>query len=148
MTERNPGGENLAINSIMSSVNFSSDTRARITKQRGIPTRCNRGEAASLFTSKTVKIQEDYLFLVQWDLRSTKPTCSNGLISQLLRKLKTSMNWLTCYSLTISQFQNSMVACETMLKRQESRIEEIELRFIKALFVFCLVIVFMYLTYA
>ena len=63
-----------------------------------------------------------------------------------------------------SQFQNSLTACETMLKCQESRIEEMEdvigrseektiecireLRFIKALFVFCLVMVFMYLNYA
>ncbi|XP_048605820.1 uncharacterized protein LOC125583227 [Brassica napus] len=63
-----------------------------------------------------------------------------------------------------SQFQNSLTACETMLKRQESRIEEMEdvigrceektiecireLRFIIAVFVFCLVMVFMYLTYA
>ena len=63
-----------------------------------------------------------------------------------------------------SQFQKTLTACETMLKRQESRIEEMEdvigrceektieyireLRFIKALFVFCLVMVCMYLIYA
>ncbi|CDY67939.1 BnaCnng57060D [Brassica napus] len=39
----------------MSSVNSSSGSRDGITKQRGIPTRCNCGEATALFTSKTVK---------------------------------------------------------------------------------------------
>ncbi|KAH0922663.1 hypothetical protein HID58_022681 [Brassica napus] len=63
-----------------------------------------------------------------------------------------------------SQFQNSMRACETLLKLHENRTEEManaiacceektiecirELMIIKALFVCCLVIVCMYLTYA
>ncbi|KAL0682433.1 hypothetical protein Bca4012_049280 [Brassica carinata] len=63
-----------------------------------------------------------------------------------------------------SEFQKSVRAGETMMKRHESRIEEMEdaiahceektsecireLRSIKALFVCCLVMVFMYHTYA
>ncbi|KAL0899776.1 hypothetical protein Bca101_083737 [Brassica carinata] len=63
-----------------------------------------------------------------------------------------------------SEFQRSMTACETMLKRHESRIYEMEdsiarcqektikciseLRMIKALFLSCLVMVFMYITNA
>lgn len=62
-----------------------------------------------------------------------------------------------------SEFQKSLTASETMLKHHESRIEEVEaalarseektvecineLKIIKALFVCCLVIVFMFLTY-
>ncbi|KAF8048839.1 hypothetical protein N665_2379s0001 [Sinapis alba] len=63
-----------------------------------------------------------------------------------------------------SEIQKSMRACETILKRHESRIEEMEdaitsceektiecireLRIIKALFLCCLLMVFMYITYA
>ncbi|KAJ0233836.1 hypothetical protein HA466_0278570 [Hirschfeldia incana] len=63
-----------------------------------------------------------------------------------------------------SEFQKSVRASETMLKRQKSRLEEMEdaiarceeksiecireLRIIKALFVCCFAMVFMYLTYA
>ena len=63
-----------------------------------------------------------------------------------------------------SEFQKSVRAGEALMKRHESRIEEMEdaivhckektsecireLRIIKALFVCCLVMVFMYLTYA
>lgn len=61
------------------------------------------------------------------------------------------------------QFQNLMRVCEILLKFYENRIEEMvnvivcceekiiecirELRFIKVLFVFCLVMVFMYVNY-
>ncbi|KAH0893248.1 hypothetical protein HID58_055677, partial [Brassica napus] len=123
---------------------------ARITKQRGIPTRCNRGEAASLFTSKTVKIQDDYFFLVQWDLRRLvyKIHLFKWTDKSIIEEIEDFHELVDVLLIDNSQFQNSMAACETMLKRQESRIEEIELRFIKALFVFCLVMVFMYLTYA
>nr|VDC99419.1 unnamed protein product [Brassica oleracea] len=51
----NYSGENLEINSLMSSVNSSSTSRDRLAKQRGIPTRCNCGEEVSRFTSTTVK---------------------------------------------------------------------------------------------
>ncbi|KAL0788403.1 hypothetical protein Bca101_004649 [Brassica carinata] len=63
-----------------------------------------------------------------------------------------------------SEFQKSVRASETMLKRHKSRLEEMEdaiarseensiecireLRIIKALFVCCFAMVFMYLTYA
>ncbi|KAH0858930.1 LOW QUALITY PROTEIN: hypothetical protein HID58_087191, partial [Brassica napus] len=82
--------------------------------------------AAALFTSKTVKIQENYFIVVRWNQGRTNPTCSNGLISQLLGKLKISRNCLTLCSLTIPSFKYSLRACETMLKRYENRIEEME----------------------
>ncbi|KAH0880057.1 hypothetical protein HID58_067451, partial [Brassica napus] len=53
-TENN-SGENLEIDSIMSSANSSSTPTDRVAKQRGIPTRCNCGEAVSRFTSNRVK---------------------------------------------------------------------------------------------
>lgn len=63
-----------------------------------------------------------------------------------------------------SEFQRSMRACEAMLKRHESKIDEMEyavarseektikciteLKMTKALFLCCLVMVLMYITYA
>ncbi|CDY22241.1 BnaC02g25450D [Brassica napus] len=102
----------------MSSVNSSSESRDGITKQRGIPTRCNCGEASALFTSKTVKnpgrlfhycpmgSEKDITHLFKWTDRSVVEEIED--FQELV------------------DVQNSLTACETMLKRQESRIEEME----------------------
>ncbi|KAG2251789.1 hypothetical protein Bca52824_081925 [Brassica carinata] len=67
--ERNQGERTWEINSIMSSVGSSVDSRYQHTKQRGIPKRCNCGKAVHLFTSTTVKNPEDCSIVVRWDLR-------------------------------------------------------------------------------
>ncbi|KAH0884852.1 LOW QUALITY PROTEIN: hypothetical protein HID58_060948, partial [Brassica napus] len=100
--------------------------------------------ATALFTSKTVK-NPGRLF-------HSSPM---GSEKSVIEEIEDFQELFDVLLIDNSQFQNSLTACETMLKRQESRIEEMEdvigrseektiecireLRFIKALFVFCLV---------
>ncbi|KAG2289340.1 hypothetical protein Bca52824_048944 [Brassica carinata] len=136
----------------MSSVNSSSTTRDRLAKQRGIPTRCNCGEAVNRFTSKTIQ-NPGRLF----------HCCPLGS-----QKDKTHLFKWTDKSVVeeIEDFQDlfDVRAGEAMMTRHESRIQEMEdamchyeektsecireLRGIKALFVCCLVMVFLYHIYA
>ncbi|KAL0723144.1 hypothetical protein Bca4012_037743 [Brassica carinata] len=136
----------------MSSANSSSNSTVGLAKQRGIPRSCNCGEVVSCFTSRTVR-NPGRLF----------HCCPMGS-----EKDKSHLFKWTDKSVVeeIEDFQElfDVLLGETMLKRHESRIYEMEdsiarcqektikciseLRMIKALFLSCLVMVFMYITNA
>uniref|UniRef100_A0A0D3C404 GRF-type domain-containing protein n=1 Tax=Brassica oleracea var. oleracea TaxID=109376 RepID=A0A0D3C404_BRAOL len=162
--ERDCSGKKLEIDSQMSSVNSSSTTRDRLTKQRGIPTRCNCGEAVNRFTSKTIQnpgrlfhccplgSQKDKTHLFKWTDKS------------VVEEIEDFQDLFDVLLVDNSEFQKSVRAGEAMMTRHESRIQEMEdamchyeektsecireLRGIKALFVCCLVMVFLYHIYA
>ncbi|KAH0897946.1 hypothetical protein HID58_047514 [Brassica napus] len=129
-----------------------------ITKQRGIFTRCNCGEAAALFTSKTVKNPGRLFHSCPMGSDKEKTHLFKWTDRSVVEEIEDFQELVDVLPIDNSQFQNSLTACETMLKRHESRIEEMEdvigrceektiecireLRFIKSLFVFCLVMVF------
>ncbi|KAG5411769.1 hypothetical protein IGI04_008088 [Brassica rapa subsp. trilocularis] len=161
---RDCSGENLEIDSLLSSVNSSSTTRDRLAKQRGIPTRCNCGEAVNRFTSKTIQnpgrlfhccplgSQKDKTHLFKWTDKS------------VVEEIENFQDLFDVLLVDNSEFQKSVRAGEAMMTRHESRIQEMEdamchceektsecireLRGIKALFVCCLVMVFLYHIYA
>ncbi|KAH0909562.1 hypothetical protein HID58_032883, partial [Brassica napus] len=145
-------------------VNSSSTTRDRLAKQRGIPTRCNCGEAVNRFTSKTIQnpgrlfhccplgSQKDKTHLFKWTDKS------------VVEEIEDFQDLFDVLLVDNSEFQKSVRAGEAMMTRHESRIQEMEdamchceektskcireLRGIKALFVCCLVMVFLYHIYA
>ncbi|KAH0884241.1 hypothetical protein HID58_060337 [Brassica napus] len=119
---RDCSGEKLEIDSLMSSVNSSSTTRDRLAKQRGIPTRCNCGEAVNRFTSKTIQ-NPGRLF----------HCCPLGSQKAMM----------TRHESRIQEMEDAM--CHYEEKTSECIRE---LRGIKALFVCCLVMVFLYHIYA
>ncbi|KAH0852556.1 hypothetical protein HID58_093939, partial [Brassica napus] len=145
-------------------VNSSFTTRDRLAKQRGIPTRCNCGEAVNRFTSKTIQnpgrlfhccplgSQKDKTHLFKWTDKS------------VVEEIEDFQDLFDVLLVDNSEFQKSVRAGEAMMTRHESRIQEMEdamchceektsecireLRGIKALFVCCLVMVFLYHIYA
>ncbi|KAH0896807.1 hypothetical protein HID58_042437 [Brassica napus] len=147
---RDCSGEKLEIDSLMSSVNSSSTTRDRLAKQRGIPTRCNC-ELVNLIVYWML-LMKDKTHLFKWTDKS------------VVEEIEDFQDLFDVLLVDNSEFQKSVRAGEAMMTRHESRIQEMEdamchyeektsecireLRGIKALFVCCLVMVFLYHIYA
>ncbi|WZZ58139.1 hypothetical protein YC2023_058246 [Brassica napus] len=148
----------------MSSVNSSSTSRYQLAKQRGILTRCNCGEAVSRFTSKTVKNPGRLFHCCPMGSQKDKTHLFKWTDKSVVEEIEDFQDLFDVLLIDNSEFQKSVRAGEAMMKRHESRIEEMEdaiahceektsecireLRCIKDLFVCCLVMVFMYHTYA
>uniref|UniRef100_A0A0D2ZXR9 Uncharacterized protein n=1 Tax=Brassica oleracea var. oleracea TaxID=109376 RepID=A0A0D2ZXR9_BRAOL len=77
---------------------------------------------------KQLKIREDYFILVRWDLRRLveKTHMFKWTDRSVVEEIEDFQELVDVLLIDNSQFQNSLTACETMLKRQESRIEEME----------------------
>ncbi|KAL0681583.1 hypothetical protein Bca4012_048430 [Brassica carinata] len=171
----------------MSSASSSSTPTDRVAKQRGIPTRCNCGEAVSRFTSNIVKnpgrlfhrcpmgsekvsimIMELCLcfnLTVYWMLMmKDKSHLFKWTDKSVVEEIEDIQDLFDVLLVDNIEFQKSVRVGEAMMKGHESRTEEMEdaiahceekitkcireLRIIKALFVCCLAMVFMYLAYA
>ncbi|KAG2311374.1 hypothetical protein Bca52824_022931 [Brassica carinata] len=148
----------------MSSVNSSSNSRDRLAKQRGIPTRCNCGEKVARFTSRTVKNPGRLFYCCPMGSEKDKTHLFKWTDKSVVEEIEDFQELFDVLLIDNSEFQRSVRACENMLKRHESRIEEMEdavrrcqektieciseLRIIKALFVCCLLIFFIYFIYA
>ncbi|KAL0666505.1 hypothetical protein Bca4012_029209 [Brassica carinata] len=148
----------------MSSVGSSVDSRYQHTKQRGIPKRCNCGKAVHLFTSTTVKNPGRLFHCCLMGSEMDKTHLFKWTDKSVVEEIEDFQDLFDVLLVDNSEFQKSVRASETMLKRHKSRLEEMEdaiarceensiecireLRIIKALFVCCFAMVFMYLTYA
>ncbi|KAL0650966.1 hypothetical protein Bca4012_093657 [Brassica carinata] len=148
----------------MSSANSSSTRTDRVAKQRGIPTRCNCGEAVSLFTSNTVKNPGRLFHRCPMGSEKDKTHLFKWTDKSVVEEIENFQDLFDVLLVDNIAFQKSVRDSEAMMKGHESRIEEMEdaiahceekitecigkLRIIKALFVCCLAMVFMYLAYA
>ncbi|KAG2266599.1 hypothetical protein Bca52824_073678 [Brassica carinata] len=148
----------------MSSSNSSSTPTDRVAKQRGIHTRCNCGEAVSHFTSKTVRNLGRLFHRCPMGSEMDKTHLFKWTDKSVVEEIEDFQDLFDVLLVDNIEFQKSVRAGETMMKGHESKIEEMEdaiahceekitecireLRIIKALFVCCLVMVFMYLAYA
>ncbi|CAH8381052.1 unnamed protein product [Eruca vesicaria subsp. sativa] len=163
MTGRTPEGENLEIESIMSSINSPDKSRYRVPKERGIPTKSRCGEGDVLFTSKTWENLGRLFHCCLMGYEKDKPHLFKWTDKSVVEEIEDFQEVVDVVLIDNIQFQNSMRASEILLKRHESRIGDMEdaiarcqaktiecsseLRIIKALFVCCLVMVFIYLAY-
>ncbi|KAL0716797.1 hypothetical protein Bca4012_066119 [Brassica carinata] len=148
----------------MSSIGSSVESRYRHTKQRGIPTRCNCGKAVDRFTSKTVKNPGRLFHCCPMGSEKDKTHLFKWTDKAVVEEIEDFQDLFDVLLVDNSEFHKSMRASETMLKRHTSRLEEMEdaiarceeksmecireLRIIKAVFVCCFAMVFMYLIYA
>ncbi|XP_018443696.2 uncharacterized protein At4g04775-like [Raphanus sativus] len=148
----------------MSSVNSSSVSRDRVAKQRGIPRRCNCGKAVSCFTSRTVENPGRLFHSCPLGSKQDKTHLFKWTDKSVVEEIEDFQDLFDVLLVDNSEFQKSMGAAESMMKCNNSKIEEMEnaiaqceekttkcireLRIIKALFLCCLVVVFMYLIFA
>ncbi|KAH0860371.1 hypothetical protein HID58_088632, partial [Brassica napus] len=141
-------------------VNSSSTSRDRLAKQRGIPTKCDCGEAVSCFTSKTIKNMGRLFHCCPLGSQKDKTHLFKWTDKSVVEKIEDFQDLFDVLLVDNSEFQKSVRDGEAMMKRHEKMEDAIahckektsecirELRSIKALFVCCLVMVFMYHTYA
>ncbi|XP_018474103.2 uncharacterized protein At4g04775-like [Raphanus sativus] len=150
--------------SIMSSINSSSNSTARVAKDHGIPTRCKCGEAVSCYTSRTVRNPGRLFHCCPMGSEKDKTHLFKWTDKSVVEEIEDFKDLFDVLLVDNSEFQRSMRASEAMLKRHESKIDEMEyavarseektikciteLKMTKALFLCCLVMVLMYITYA
>ncbi|XP_056841703.1 uncharacterized protein At1g43920, Chloroplastic-like [Raphanus sativus] len=148
----------------MSSVGSSLNSSNRQTNERGIPTRCNCGKAVDRFTSNTVKNPGRLFHCCPMGSEKDKTHLFKWTDISVVEEIEDFRDLFDVLLVDNSEFHKSMTASETILKRHTSRVEEMEeaiarceeksmecireLRVIKAVFVCCFVMVFMYLTFA
>ncbi|XP_056854558.1 uncharacterized protein At1g43920, Chloroplastic-like [Raphanus sativus] len=148
----------------MSSVNSSSYSTDRLDRQHGIPTRCKCGEKVGRFTSKTVKNLGRLFHCCPMGSEMDKTHLFKWTDESVIEEVEDFQELFDVLLVDTSEIQRSMQACETRLKCHESRIVEMEdvvsrcqektikciseLRILKALFLCCLVMIFIYFNYA
>ncbi|KAF2546525.1 hypothetical protein F2Q70_00020198 [Brassica cretica] len=110
----------------MSSVNSSSTSRDQLAKQRGIPTRCNCGEAVSRFTSKIVKNPGRLFHCCPMGSQKDKTHLFKWTDKSVVEEIEDFQDLFDMLLIDNSEFQKSVRAGEAMMKCHESRIEEME----------------------
>ncbi|KAF8104465.1 hypothetical protein N665_0172s0095 [Sinapis alba] len=108
----------------MSPVNSTSNSRDRLAKQSGIPRRCNCGEEVGRFTSKTVKNLGRLFHSGPMGSEKGKTHLFKWTDKSVVEEIEDFQDLFDVLLIDNSEFQKSMRACETILKRHESRIEK------------------------